>query len=68
MTKKEAKIEALRIASAMLIYPPDFEEDDRYSSKEEAKVIAELKTLSDTMYKRAVKLGGEFNQYNSFQD
>ena len=64
MTKKEAKIEAMRIATAILIYPPDFE--DNFSISDIRKIEKELKKISDSLYKRAVKLGGEFNQYTGY--
>ena len=67
MTKREAKIEALRIAAAMLIHLPDSDDDDRCKSiDDKIKIGNELKKLSDAMYKRATKLGGEFNQYTGY--
>ncbi len=66
MTKREAKIEALRIVTAMLVYPPDFDEDDRFTENELDKIVSELKILSNSIYKRSLKLGGDFNQYTGY--
>lgn len=62
MTDREAKIEALRLATASLnaAVATDFEgmpEDDI------EKVCQHLKRLAKAMYKRAEKMGGGFNPY-----
>lgn len=63
MTKREAKIEALRIATAMLNNPPLWYEEDGISEEDQRKIYKELSNVKDSIKKRAEKLGGEFNQY-----
>ena len=61
MTQKEAKLIALRTATTMLTYPPDFE--DNFEEKDEAKILKELEKIAESLYKKAFKIGGDFNRY-----
>ena len=66
MTKKEAKIEALRIAVAHLNNPPQFNKEDGVSLEDEEKILKELKIITEALRKKSVRLGGDFNQYTGF--
>jgi len=62
MTKIEAKIEALKICTALINTGVTF--DDNESEEYIRKVNAEMSQIAECLRKRAVKMGGEFNRYN----
>ena len=64
MNQKEAKLLALRTATAMLNNPPEFE--DAYPQKDLDKILKELDKIAETLYKKAVKIGGGFNRYTGY--
>ena len=66
MTKREAKIEALRIATAMLNNPPIFYEEDELSEEYQRKIYEEISNIKDSIKKRAEKLGGDFNEFTGY--
>lgn len=63
MTRREAKIEALRLATALLNNPPTDWEGTDYSYDDVDKILDELNIIAGVMEKRAEKLGGEFNKF-----
>lgn len=66
MTQREAKIEALRIATAMLNNPPDFS-GTNVSIDDEEKIHKEIRSIAASLQKRAEKLGGDFNQFTGLK-
>ena len=66
MTQREAKIEALRIATAQLNNPPMYFEEDGVSLEDQEKICKELDKIAESLRLRAVKLGGEFNRYTGY--
>lgn len=64
MNQKEAKLLALRTATAMLNNPPDFE--DTYPHKDLEKILKELNKIAESLEKKAFKIGGEFNRYTGY--
>ena len=61
MTKREAKIEALRICTALINAGVTF--DDNESEEYIRKVTAEMEQIAESLRIRAVKMGGDFNNY-----
>lgn len=61
MNKKEAKLVALRTATALINAGVYFH--DEYSEAENAKIVHEMESISFLLYKKAVKIGGDFNQF-----
>lgn len=67
MNKKEAKIEALRIAVADINAASgqiDFE--GAYTHNEEEKIRKEMNKIANSLYKQAARLGGDFNEFTGF--
>lgn len=65
MTQKEAKIEALRCSVAWLnSMQTDYE--GMYSQKDLDKIEAEKYKIVESLKIRAVKVGGDFNEYTGF--
>lgn len=67
MTKKQAKIEALRIATALINAGVDFSGSGLKDEEIEA-VMAALESVANLLYKKAVALGGDFNPYTGYND
>ena len=65
MTQKEAKIEALRCSVAWLnTMQTDY--DGVYSQKDLDKIDLEKYKIVEALKNRAIKVGGEFNEYTGF--
>jgi len=60
MTKREAKIEALRTCTALINAGVYW---DNKTEEEVEKIDEAMREIAESLRKRAVKLGGEFNQY-----
>ncbi len=61
MKQKEAKIEALRICTALIYAGVNFDNEESWEYIE--KVEKEMDKIAESLRDRAVRLGGEFNQY-----
>lgn len=66
MKQREAKIEALRIATAQLNNPPMFSKGDGVCEDDQEKIGKELDKIAEALRARAVKLGGEFNRFTGY--
>ena len=68
MTKREAKIEALRIATAILSNGIDSGgwDNPEMEDKDNQKVLEALKDFRLKTYINATKMGGEFNAYTGY--
>lgn len=65
MTQREAKIEALRCSVGWLnAMQTDYE--DQYTPEEIEKIYKEKKKIIESLRKRAVRVGGDFNQYTGY--
>lgn len=65
MTKKEARIEALRICTGMIkagIYL-----DDGYSEIDAKKIYSAMDDVANRLYRAAYKLGGDFNPLTGYE-
>jgi hypothetical protein len=62
---RTAKVQALRTATASLYASLSIDWEDADMDDVE-KINKHLKRLAESMYKRAVKMGGDFNPYTGF--
>jgi hypothetical protein len=60
MTKREAKIIALRISTAVLHTASTWGED---FGDDKNKIDAEIAKIANSLMNRAIRLGGDFNEY-----
>ena len=67
MTKREARIEALRLAVALLNNCRPFY-NEAVIPEDETKIFKELDVITDSLYNRAAKLGGDFNEFTGYVD
>lgn len=68
MTKREAKIEALRICSSVIQNSAiGLDYEGELSPIDETKIDSEIKKISDSLYNQAARLGGDFNQHTGFE-
>jgi hypothetical protein len=63
--KKTAKVMALRTATGVLFNALSLDWEDVDMNDVEA-INKELEQIAEAMYKRAVKLGGDFNKYSGY--
>lgn len=64
MTKKEARIEALRICSADLnTISGQLDFENEFSNGDEEKVRAAITEIANSLSDKAKRLGGDFNIY-----
>lgn len=63
MTKKEAKIIAYRKLTALINDAVQTDIALEYGENED-KILAELKQIEKSLYKKALKLGGDYNQFS----
>ena len=61
MTKKEAQLEAKRLCVAIL-YNADLDFED-YNEKDEKKISELIRFEAEKIYKKAAKIGGDFNRF-----
>lgn len=65
MTKREAKIEALRICTGMI--NAGIELGGEYSEKDQQKIYNAMEDIAKGLEERAVKLGGIFNPLTGYE-
>jgi hypothetical protein len=62
MNKKEAKLIALRTATGMMYNGIDLQDD--FDLQDVFKIQKEFEIIGEMLYRKAAKIGGDFNRYS----